>query len=669
MKRLLALPALVRAGLVLIALQVGLGTLFRVVFWLRFRSTAGEAAAADWAQAWYLGLKFDLRLALWICLPFLVLSLVPFLHPARSRLASRFWQLYFVATQGLVVLVYLVDLGNYDYLQVRMDAGMLDLISSPAIALGMVWETYPVPLVVLIVVVAAVAYSLLIRRTAFRLLAAPGRSAGRSARRLALTTFAILYALAIYGKWSWYPLRWSDAFFSTEPFVAALALNPVLYFVDTLPNRESPATETLDLDRFREVAGLLDVETTDMTRPSLERSVAPTSPRGTTPNLVVIHLESFSAYKTGAFGNPLGATPHFDALAREAYLFTNFFVPSGPTARAIFTMTTGTPDLNPVRSASRNPKAVRQHMVLNALREHDKFYFLGGSATWGNIRGLIAHNLDNLEIYEEGSYEASRGDVWGISDLQLFEAAHEVLRQQTRPFFAFIQTAGNHRPYTIPDDRRGFELADLDSETLRANGFESLEALNGLRFLDHSLGRFLELARQEPYFSNTVFAFYGDHGGPTPLPTPWNTLGLTTNHVPGVIFAPGLLAEGRRIDSVGSLVDLVPTSLSLMGVPYVNTTLGRDLLAERPPEEHFALIWDGVITDRFLLKIDPQGTAHLYEYRSEEAALDVAERFPEQRDRLRRLYGDLEAVSRYLLYNNPPVPHERAAAAVPASPE
>jgi phosphoglycerol transferase MdoB-like AlkP superfamily enzyme len=302
-------------------------------------------------------------------------------------------------------------------------------------------------------------------------------------------------------------------------------------------------------------------------------------------------------------------------------------------------------------------------MVVNALHGYDKFYFLGGSATWGNIRGLIAHNLDNLEIYEEGSYDQSRDDVWGISDLHLFEAANDVLRQRQRPFFAFIQTAGNHRPYTIPDDRRDFELADVDVETLRSNGFENLEAFNGLRFLDFALGRFLELARQEPYFSNTVFAFYGDHGGPTPLPTPWNTIGLTTNHVPGVIYAPGFLPEGREIDTVGSLVDLLPTSLSLIGVPYVNTTLGRDLLTERPPEQHVAMIWDGVINERFLLKVDPQGVARLYEYQSDQPSLDVGDRLPEPRDQLRRLYEDLDAVARYLLYNNPPVADEHRTSA------
>jgi len=34
------------------------------------------------------------------------------------------------------------------------------------------------------------------------------------ARRATVAAFAALYVLGIWGKWSWYPLRWSEAYFS-----------------------------------------------------------------------------------------------------------------------------------------------------------------------------------------------------------------------------------------------------------------------------------------------------------------------------------------------------------------------------------------------------------------------------------------------------------------------
>ncbi|HYT14924.1 MAG TPA: LTA synthase family protein, partial [Burkholderiales bacterium] len=308
-------------------------------------------------------------------------------------------------------------------------------------------------------------------------------------------------------------------------------------------------------------------------------------------------------------------------------------------------------------TASRNPLVVSQHTLVNALEGYSKYYFLGGSATWGNIRGLFAHNVLGLHIYEEGDYDAPQADGWGVSDVVLFEKALEVLGREKKPFFAFIQTAGNHRPYTIPEDRRGFELKQVDSAVLKDNGFESLAAYNGLRFLDYSLGTFFSRVRQAPYFRNTVFVMYGDHGNPSDQPTAWEQLRLTGYHVPLVIYAPGLIKGARRIDFTASLPDSLPTSLGLLGVPYLNTGLGRDLLGLAPNDPHFSLLdHNGLLDDEFFLRLDPGGP-RLFRYRSQEALEDVHARYPEKLAELLRLREALYETSKYLLYHNPARAH------------
>jgi phosphoglycerol transferase MdoB-like AlkP superfamily enzyme len=323
----------------------------------------------------------------------------------------------------------------------------------------------------------------------------------------------------------------------------------------------------------------------------------------------------------------------------------------------VFTMLTGIPDMNPHRTASRNPLLVSQHTLVNALDGYEKYYFLNGSATWGNIRGLLANNIPDLRMFEEGDFDAPYDDTWGVSDLVLFEKAHETFSAAREPFFAFIQTSGNHRPYTIPKDRRGFELAEMDGAALRANGFDDLAAYNSLRLLDYSLESFFARARRSPYFQRTVFVMYGDHGVVSPIPTPWEKLGLTGNHVPLVIYAPWMFEQGRRIDFAASLPDVLPTHLGLLGVPYRNTSLGRDLLALGPEDPHFAMIGEtGVLDDEFLLRVQPGGT-HLYRYRSETPTRDVHEQFPEKVAELRRLQEALYETTLYLLYHNPPRAH------------
>ncbi|MFL6648212.1 MAG: LTA synthase family protein [Sulfurifustaceae bacterium] len=648
----------IRFGLIVAAINVLAFVALRLVFLLVFHTLASSASSGELQRALYVGLKLDVRLALLISVPYLVLIAIPALNPMRRTMARRGWLLYFAVVEALVLLLYAVDVGHYDYVRARLNASVLEHLRPVRVAMQMVWESYPVVWGLLGLGALAAAYFYLVRHVANRVLSQPADSAiSRPRKALAVTLTAFLCLLGIYGKWSWYPLRWSDAYFSGNEFVSALALNPVLFLIDTTDNPSQPFDVAKVRENYPLVANLLGVQKPDAQALSFARYVKPAPIPGPKPNLVVIHLESFAAFKVGVMGNRLNATPNFDAIARESLLFDDFFVPAVPTARSVFTMVTGIPDYNPGDSSSRNPLIVHQHTLINALTDYEHFYFLGGSASWGNIRGLLTQSVERLNVFEEGDYDATPVDTWGITDHDLFRKAHEVLKKRSEPFFAFIQTAGNHRPFTIPPTNPyGFERVQMDERLLRANGFDSLAAYNGLRFLDHAIGYFFEQARKEPYFKNTIFVLYGDHGNPAANDIPYQRLGLTGFHVPMIIYAPGRIRHGRRISTVASLVDLLPTTLSLMGVPHVNNTLGRDLLAARPAREHLALLPEGILTDEFLLRLDPRG-ARLYRYRSTTPTKDVSSEQPEKVAELQRLRAALYETSKYLLRHNAPRPH------------
>lgn len=658
------LPALARFLLALTAINLVAFSAFRGVFWAAFHDAVAGAARADLLKALYLGFKFDLRLSLLLCLPLALLGWIPLVDPARRRAARIAWLGYLALAQCVVLLLYFVDFGHYAYVRVRLNASLIDHLTPVAVAARVAWDTYPVLPCLLGLLLLTSAYAWLVGLAAGRTFVPITKPLGKWPKRAAVAALAALYTLGIYGKWSWYPLRWSEAYFSSSEALAALALNPVLFLVDTAENRGRPYDTNKVREHYAYVASLLGIKSPDPQKLDFARDATPPGKPAANYNLVVIHLESFAAFKAGVFGNRLNATPHFDAIAREGLLFTNFFVPEVPTARSVFTMLTGIPDVNPTTSASRNPLVVNQHTLVNALEGYEKYYFLGGSATWGNIRGLFAHNIPGLHIFEEGDYDAPQADGWGVSDVVLFNKAHRAFSDERKPFFAFIQTSGNHRPFTIPADRGGFELAQMDSTMLAENGFDGLAAYNGLRFLDYSLESFFAQARKAPYFENTVFVMYGDHGNPSNLQTSWEQLRLTGYHVPFVVYAPGLIKRGRRIDFTASLTDCLPTSLSLLGIPYLNTGLGRDLLALGPQDPHFSLIdHSGVLDDEFYLRLDP-GRARLFRYRSQGAAEDVHERYPDKVAELQRLHDALYETSKYMLYHNPARPHTSDGAVV-----
>lgn len=663
-----SLPRVVRLAIPLIAAQVAVMSAFRLAFFLVFRHPLDTLPAGELARAFYVGAKLDLRLAILVAAPLLALGGLSWFDPWRRRWAAFAWQAHFTFWTTILVLVHFIDLGHYGYLETRLNAAALQYVEDPQVSGRMMWESYPVGWGLLGLVVIAVgvwlAVRALLRWPAF---STPVPLVGW--RRATVATLCGLVAAGgVYGKLSHYPLRWSDAYFSTDAFISSLTLNPILLFADTLKNRR----QSYDLDQVRRhyplVADYLGVAVPDADALDLARHEVPVGRvGGGRPNVVVILIESLATYKVGCFGNPANGTPAFDALARDGMLFRRFFVPVHGTARSVFTLVTGIPDVEVNETSSRNPLAVKQHTIINAFEGYEKLYFLGGSATWGNVRGLLSGNIAGLRLYEEGDYDAPRVDVWGISDMSLFEEANRRLGALgDRPFFAVIHTSGHHRPYTIPDDSRGFVKVETDELTLRKAGFTSLPEFNAFRFLDHSLGWFFEQARRQPYFANTIFVMLGDHGLPgsaSHLPYGTAELALVRFQVPLLVYAPGLLGPGRSIDTVGSEVDVLPTVASLAGTPYLNTTLGRDLLDPRFDDRRYAFTMTdqfrvpeiGLLGDRFYLRMPRDGgPPTLHDLASANPVADVAADHAGETEHMGALCRGLYETARYMVLHNRP---------------
>jgi phosphoglycerol transferase MdoB-like AlkP superfamily enzyme len=549
---------MIRRTLLIFAGNVVVFMLLRLAFLAAF---GHHLAANDLLRALYLGLKFDARLAALVVAPLAILGT----RKAAVVLVAIF--------ETIVLVCYGIDFGSYAYVHQRLNADELEFLHNPLISMHMVWESYHVVWFALGVLLFLTALVFALRGKRDTTTTKPDPLW----QRIALAVFLLA---CIYGKASRYPLRWSDAYVARDPFAAELALNPPQFLFETM--REQPAK--MDVGRVRRLYPVITqytgVDRYDPQSLSLARTPRLFPETTGRPNVVVIQLESFAAFKSGAFGNRANGCPNVDRLAREGILFTNYYSPSEKTARALFAVVFGIADVSPWQAAGNNPMAVDQYTIVNSFKDYEKYYFLGGSANWSNIRGMLAHNIDGLKIFEEGAYNAKPVDVWGVTDEEVFLKANEELSQQTKPFFALIMTSGNHRPYTVPKETHGYAREILGDDDLRRNAFESNDEYNSFRYLDHAVGLFFEKASREPWFKNTVFVLYGDHGTRTGAPGEALKLGdlaLLVYHVPMIIYAPGFHVQPRRIDIAASHMDIMPTLASFCGVPYRNQTLGIDL--------------------------------------------------------------------------------------------
>ena len=658
------IPRSLRLLFSLFVVQLLFLSAMRVAFWTYFHNPADPIPGGDLLQAFYLGLKYDIRLILMVLLPPLLLGWLPWLRLFDARLGRKLWQGYFIIAFLALLIIYLGDFGYYAYLNKRLDATILRFLPNFGISVQMVWQTYSVVNWVLLILVLTLGYTFLLHRlfARFAMQTAVRLKRWRKTATLTATTFIVL--LGLYGKWSWYPLRWSDAFFSPHAFASAMTINPVLYFLNTLKNKEVK----YDIDKVKkaypQIAKYIGIKNPDTDKLNFVRHNTGNHLQAKQPNIILVYLESFAAYKTGSFGNPLNPTPNFDALAKHGLLFKNFYTPHVGTARSVFAGVTGLPDVEMQKTSTRNPLIVDQHTIINAFEDYEKYYFIGGSASWGNIRGLLSHNIPKLHLYEEGQYESPRMDVWGISDLHLFDEANKVLKKQDKPFVAIIQTSGNHRPYNIPEDNRDFMSRSINNAALKKSGFISEDEFNSFSFMDHSLGFFIQQAKQAGYFDNTIFLFWGDHGlgGDTGehMPPYIHQTELNGMHVPFLIYAPKLITEPKIFDKVASELDILPTIAALAAPNYINTTLGRDLLDTTFDQQRYAFTIThhnvpeiGVVADKFYFRMSANGSnKRLHDLSLQDTRNDSSAQHPVIAKHMQELCINLFETAKYLRYHN-----------------
>jgi phosphoglycerol transferase MdoB-like AlkP superfamily enzyme len=627
-------------------------TLFRMVTFIAFRPSG--AALGEHIGAFFLGLRFDLRWISFILLPIVLAGLTPRLSPFYSSRTKLFWTWYLALATLFLLFFFAADFGCFAYNKTRLNASALNFAEDPVISIQMLWQSYPL-LWMLLGLFAAVVLLRLLFRHLHQLVVLRTEGRGIRYQRKWFLGFAFLLGLLAYGSPALYPLTWNAAFRFNDSFKSYLALNPLQNFFTTLKLRRphlEPEGARVHFSLMKELLSLPEKTEGYM------RMVAPRpSPFRGRPNVVLVVCESFSMYKSSMSGNRLNTTPYFKSLTDSGLFFNRCFTPHFSTARGLFATLTGTPDVQLSKFSTRNPEALDQHVIINDFKDYSRFYFLGGSAAFNNFEGLV-RNIEGVSLFTEGRFRSQPHTVWGISDKDLFAEANAVLRQQQAPFFAIIQTADNHRPFTLPENDPGFKEEVLPPEVLKENGFESIEEYNALRYFDHSVAQFMEAARKEAYFSNTLFVFVGDHGvsgnAQAVYPKIWTEQRLTEEHVPLLFYAPGKIPAALRTDVV-SQIDVLPSIAGLTGQRYRNTTLGRDVsLAPQPHPLAFTIAHDegriGLITDKFYF------TRHLNFRQESLHFFDSTSYSPRQQDSIRQFYSRAALAyyetARYLLVNN-----------------
>lgn len=549
---------------VLCAWYMATGAATRLWLWSQFgRQFSVPGSALAWILP--LGAAKDLLQALYLLTP---LMLWLWLAPSRWQ-ATRTWRatLLTLAAAWFAAMSFVAVAEHYFFEEFnsRFNLVSVDYLIYPTEIAGDIWTEYPV------VTVTAVSLCLAALATyALRRRLAPARSAASSiaARSRIFVPFLAVLGLTA-GTVSSNTLELASNRVANE-----LAANGLSRFAQALRTSEidyhafyASADPRQNVELLRSQLGANGGRFTRLAEDRLDRSF-PARPDGLGRlNVVLITSESFGAEFSRLHGSDRDWTPEFDALARHGIWFSRAYASGTRTVRGLEAISASIPPI-PTVSILRRPGF--EHVatlgeVLQANGYHTTFMY-GGYGYFDNMSAFFAANgyevIDRTGLTDKPRFE----NVWGIADEDLFDGviAHaDRLARTGQPFFIHVMTTSNHKPFTF---RPGLESLGVKSE---GGGRES-----GVRYADYAQGRFMREAAKRPWFDDTVFIIVADHGarvyGRDEIP-------IRSYEIPLLFYSPRHLAP-REVDTLTSQIDIAPTLLGLLGLPYTAPWFGRDVL-------------------------------------------------------------------------------------------
>ena len=141
---------------------------------------------------------------------------------------------------------------------------------------------------------------------------------------------------------------------------------------------------------------------------------------------------------------------------------------------------------------------------------------------------------------------------WGILDEPYLQYVVREVSRQKPPFAATVFTLSSHHPYPVPDKYRG----RFKQGTLAIH--------ESIGYTDFAVEQFFAAARQQPWYSNTLFIITADHTHKLETPDYSNLLGQY--RVPLLFFHPQSKFPGVDTNRVTQQVDILPSVLDYLQV-------------------------------------------------------------------------------------------------------
>jgi phosphoglycerol transferase MdoB-like AlkP superfamily enzyme len=303
-------------------------------------------------------------------------------------------------------------------------------------------------------------------------------------------------------------------------------------------------------------------------------------------NIIVILLESWTPKYIDSFnGNKgYGVTPNFDNIARNGVKFINAYSAGPRTHFGLIASLVGmqiVPGTAYYYGFDMMNELTKMALAFNKM---GYFTMYTQSCNRDSIKmGDTATKILNFsESYGREDFprlmDYQSDNVYDYDMLDFVSKKAGQHHKKGQPFFIYSFTGTTHTPFNPTTDK-----FDKYPRTSVENKY-----LNSLFYADYSIGHFIEKAKRDGYFDDTIFIFMADHIAGNFAETYRATKGRF--NIPFVIYAPKIF-KAQQINYAVSQADLIPTIYHLMGIEEPFTAVGTNVFDK--DANHFALICDG----------------------------------------------------------------------------
>jgi arylsulfatase A-like enzyme len=308
------------------------------------------------------------------------------------------------------------------------------------------------------------------------------------------------------------------------------------------------------------------------------------------PNILWLTTEDNSPF-LGCYGDGFATTPNLDKLASEGFLYTHAYANAPVCAPARNTIITG------VYANSNGNQHMRSYYPKSEeVKTYPEYLRAAGYYCTNNVK--TDYNLGDFNdkgIWDECSNKATYKN-----------------RAEGQPFFAVFNSTISHESsihkwIPVKDLRHSPEevpIAPYHPKTPEMK-HDWAQYYDKVEDMDTWVGERLKELEEAGLAENTIVFYYGDHGGV--LARSKRYVYESGTHVPFIVRIPEkykymfpAAKPGSKVDRMISFVDLVPTLLSIAGIPIPDYLQGNAFLGKQKTQDpEYAFMFRGRMDERY----------------------------------------------------------------------